>query len=353
MKALPKYLIAGVVLNALPALAQDSQTVTDRMGRSVEIPSQIDRIATEFLPFPAAWYISTGSADEIIAMHPTSMQMAKRNMLGKIALALLSAETGFTEGNSVNVEELLRLTPDVFVSYETMPAIADVERVGIPVLAMDVLSNSGGNVIQTYSGWMDLLGQVAGQQERAGEIIAYAEDALARTRERVAQIPEAERPGALFFARLEENDLRINGAGHFGHFWVTEAGGRNLAPEGVPPLAAIDMEQIYALNPEVIYISNFSPAKPDDLYENRIRGQDWSHVKAVQDRRVYKIPEGIFQWYPPSADAPLMLQWIAQVTHPDVFDDYDISDVIRDYYARFYAYDLSDEEIALILDPPF
>jgi iron complex transport system substrate-binding protein len=346
-------LLTGIALFAAPVLAQDTQTVTDRMGREVPVPTEINRIVTHFLPFPSAWFISTGSAEEIIGMHPDSKQVAERSLLGRIAPEVLNADTGFTEGNTVNVEELLRLSPDIFVSYETMPAIADVERIGVPVVAMDVLSNSGGNVIQTYGGWLELLGQLAGQQDRAAEIIAYANDALERTRARVATIPEGERPGALFFARLEENSLKINSAGHFGHFWVTEGGNRNLAPEGVPPLADIDMEQIYNLNPDVIFISNFSPAKPEDLYENRVAGQDWSHVKAVQNKRVYKVPEGIFQWYPPSADAPLMLQWIAQVTHPDVFNDYVIEDVIHDYYQRFYNYDLSAEDVALILDPQF
>lgn len=346
-------LLTGIAFVAAPASAQDTQTVADRMGRDVTVPTEINRIVTHFLPFPSAWFISTGSAEEIVGMHPDSKQVAERSLLGRIAPEVLKADTAFTEGNSVNVEELLRLSPDIFVSYETMPAIADVERIGIPVVAMDVLSNSGGNVIQTYGGWLELLGQLAGQQDRAAEIIAYANDALERTRARVATIPEADRPGALFFARLEENALKINSAGHFGHFWITEGGNRNLAPEGVPPLADIDMEQIYSLNPEVIVISNFSPTKPEDLYENRVPGQDWSHVKAVQNKRVYKVPEGIFQWYPPSADAPLMLQWIAQVTHPDIFNDYVIEDVIHDYYQRFYNYDLSDEEIALILDPQF
>jgi len=353
---LPAYraaVLAGTALFALPAMAQDTHIVTDRMGRTVELPVNIERIATEFLPFPSAWFISTGSADEIVGMHPDSMRMAERALLGRIAPNLLNAETGFTQGNSVNIEELLRLSPDVFVSYETMPAIADVGRTNIPVLAMDVLSNSGGNVIQTYSGWMELLGQVAGQEERTAEIIAFGQAALEETRARVSSLTDAQKPGALFFARLEEKSLKVNGAGHFGNFWVVESGARNLAPADFAPLADIDMEQIYALNPEVIFISNFSPTKPEDLYENRVPGQDWSHVRAVQNKRVHKIPEGIFQWYPPSADAPLMLKWMAQKNQPELFAHYAIEDEIRSYYSRFYGYELSDDDVRLILDPQF
>ena len=341
------------VAAALPAMAQETQTVTDRMGRTVELPVEINRIVTEFMPFPSAWYISTGSGEEIVGMNPRSMRMAKRSILSRIAPEMLKAETDFIKGKKINIEEVLRLNPDVFVSYERSSAIAQVEQTGIPVLSFDVLSRSKGNVFKTYSGWMELLGQVAGQTERTDKIIAYADTVLERTRARVAQLSDADRPGALFFARLGTDDLKINGHGHFGHFWMTEAGNRNLAPKGIPMLAEIDMEQVYTINPEVIFISNFSPAKPEDLYENRIQGQDWSHVAAVQNKRVYKVPEGIFQWYPPSADAPLMMQWIAQVSHPGLFDDYVIEDVIREYYADFYGFDLSDEDIALILNPDF
>ena len=313
-----RFVLCAMALTAIPVVAQETHMVTDRMGRNVELPVEVNRIVTDFMPLPSAWYISTGSGDEVVGMHPNSMRMAKRSILGRIAPELLAAETGFTQGSSVNIEEVLRLAPDVFV---------------------------------TYFGWTKLLGQIAGQQERTDKIVAYANDVLMHTRSHIAHLSEKERPGALFFSRLGEDNLKINGTGHFGHFWMTEGGNRNLAPEGIPPLADIDMEQVYALNPEVIFISNFSPAQPEDLYENRITGQDWRHVSAVQNKRVYKVPEGIFQWYPPSADAPLMLQWIAQVSHPKLFDDYVIEEVIRDYYARFYDFNLRDEDIAAILKP--
>ena len=353
MIAVKPLLTALLMIVALPVAAKEMQTVTDRMGRTVTLPVKIDRIVTEFMPFPSAWYISTGSGDEIVGMNPRSMRMAKRSIFGRIAPEILKAETGFIQGKTVNVEEVLRLDPDVFVTFEKSAAIAEFEKIGLPVLSLDVFSRSRGHVFKTYSGWMTLLGQVAGQTERTNKIIDYADVVLERTRARVSGLSQQERPGALFFARLGTDDLKINGHGHFGHFWMTEAGNRNLAPEGIPLLAKIDMEQVYDLNPEILFISNFSPAKPEDLYENRIEGQDWSHVAAVQNKRVYKVPEGIFQWYPPSADAPLMMQWIAQVSHPDLFDDYVIEDVIRKYYAEFYGFELSDEDVALILNPDF
>lgn len=79
-------------------------------------------------------------------------------------------------------------------------------------------------------------------------------------------------------------------------------------------------------------------------------GQDWSEVKAVQDKKVYKMPLGIYRWYPPSGDAPLMLKWMAQKLHPELFT-YEIGDEIKDYYSRYYDYDLTDDEVQNILHP--
>ena len=49
------------------------------------------------------------------------------------------------------------------------------------------------------------------------------------------------------------------------------------------------MEQIYEWDPDIIYITNFSPYQPEDLINNTIEGNDWSSVKAVKEGKVYKF----------------------------------------------------------------
>jgi iron complex transport system substrate-binding protein len=89
---------------------------------------------------------------------------------------------------------------------------------------------------------------------------------------------------------------------------------------------------------------------PEDLYDNSIDGQDWSQITAVKERRVYRIPLGIYRWYPPSLDGPLMLKWMARKNYPDLFT-YDMEDEIRAYFKEFHHYTLSDSEIEAILEP--
>lgn len=72
------------------------------------------------------------------------------------------------------------------------------------------------------------------------------------------------------------------------------------------------MEQIYEWNPEVIIISTFTETTPEDLYNNATNGQDWSHIAAVQNKKVYKEPLGTYRWLLLSGDAALMVKWMAQ-----------------------------------------
>lgn len=91
-------------------------------------------------------------------------------------------------------------------------------------------------------------------------------------------------------------------------------------------------------------------AQPEDLYTNGIGSFDWSTLEAVKNKQVHKVPLGIYRWYPPSGDAPLMLKWMAQKNYPALFD-YDINEEIKAYYTKFYDYNLTDEEVDSILHP--
>ena len=83
----------------------------------------------------------------------------------------------------------------------------------------------------------------------------------------------------------------------------------------------INMEQVYEWDPDIIFITNFSPYQPDDLYNNTIDGDDWSNVTAVKNQQVYKFPLGMYRWFPPASDTPLVLKWLATKIQPDLFKD--------------------------------
>ena len=112
-----------------------------------------------------------------------------------------------------------------------------------------------------------------------------------------------------------------------------------------------NMEQIYAWNPSVIFITNFTAAQPEDLKTNAIGTYDWSAIDAVKNQKVYKMPLGMYRSYTPGADTPVTLLWFAKTTYPEYFSDIDIVQETKDYYREVFGVELSDAQAASIFAP--
>jgi len=111
------------------------------------------------------------------------------------------------------------------------------------------------------------------------------------------------------------------------------------------------MEQIYEWDPDIILITNFSAYLPEDLYNNSIEGHDWSNVSAVKNGQVYKFPLGMYRWFPPASDTPLVLTWLAKTIQPELFADVDMDAEIKDFYKEHYGAELTDEDVQQIYNP--
>jgi iron complex transport system substrate-binding protein len=326
------------------------RTIVDQNDRSVILPERVDRIATgRILPFPAVYFLATGKTDEIVGIHPASKSAAKTSILGKMAPRLLEAKTDFVQGNNINVEELLKLDTDVvFVYGDNGHNIEAYDEAGITSVGIRTMSIAQGDSIETLNSWLVLLGQITEQEDRAMEIIEYGRRVEANIHETLSNVTDKPR-GLMIFTYADGKPV-VSGKGFFGNYWLNATGAIDVAEEEIQIKAPVDMEQIYMWNPEVLYITNFTDLQPDDFYNNSIEGQDWSEVEAVKNKRVYKIPLGIYRWFPPSGDSPLMLQWLAKTNHPDLFT-YEMNDIIAEYYERYYGYVLSDDEVEMILNP--
>ena len=82
-----------------------------------------------------------------------------------------------------------------------------------------------------------------------------------------------------------------------------------------------------------------------DILKNKIEGADLSTIQAVKDGRVYDTTLGMWNWFTPNPDAPLVLAWLACNAYPEQFADYPLEDTIRDYYKECYGYEVTDEEL--------
>ena len=328
-----------------------TRTVVDDTGVEVEIPEKLDRIViSSILPLPSVYCFFRGSSEGLVGIHPSSMAAAENSYLTTVYPEITELDTSFVENGEINIEQLMKLEPDVvFYSATNTDEREMYDNAGIKAIGFST-TLSDYNCIETFANWVDLLGQIFGDYDRAQEVIEYGRSVEAQVLEKTATLSDEEKPKVLVLFNYGDGTITTSGSNFFGEYWIEAAGGINVAAElnGQPE---INMEQIYAWNPDMIFITNFSSVLPEDLYNNTIEGDDWSNVKAVQEGQVYKFPLGMYRWFPPSSDTPLALMWLAKTIQPELFADIDIDQEIKDYYVKYYNVELTDDDLQVIYNP--
>ncbi|MDR0525879.1 MAG: ABC transporter substrate-binding protein [Spirochaetaceae bacterium] len=322
------------------------------IGREVEVPRHPKRIITDrILPFPSTYFTATHSnMEEVVAMHPASKSAAVNSMLNILAPGVSKSAVNVYSGNQPNIEDVMALNPDLVFAYADEAGLIDPYiKAGITALGIRAASAAGGDALETLRGWFSVLAYTGGKETEMQSILTEGEAVKKQIAEALAGYAEPN-PRAVFIFSTNGGNLEIAGGNFFSEYWLKHTGADDPASQDFKGRKVVNMEQLYAWDPDILYITNFTTLLPEEVYANTLEDQDWSSLKAVRERKVYKIPFGIYRWFPPSGDAPLMLKWLAQKNHPELFT-YSIEAEIKDYYQRHYSYTLSDEEVAFILNP--
>jgi iron complex transport system substrate-binding protein len=344
-------LVCSVLFAAAPAGAAP-RTVVDHDGNVVELPERMDRIAfASIWPLPSVYCLFEGSSEKLVGMGDFSMNAARSSMLAVVMPDIVKASTSYLKGGNLNIEELMNLKPDI-VFYNADNPVDDKEtfaKAGIPAVAFSP-THKGSDTIATLESWVTLLGEVLQQDGRASGIVNYGREVYDEITSKIAKAPDVKRPRALILFEYDDNVIVTAGHDAFGQYWLESTGALNVAQD-LNDYPVINMEQIYEWDPEIIFITNFSPRLPEDLLDNAIPGHDWKNVTAVRNGRVFKFPLGMYRWYPPASDTPLVLKWLATKNQPELFKDIDMNAEVRDYYKRFYGVGLTDENLYQIFHP--
>ena len=330
-----------------------THTVIDHDGNEVTLPLEINRIVVcDILPLPSVLSVFFNSADKIVGMSGTSMNAAANGLLGELYPEILDAETGFIDGTTVNAEELLKLQPDVvFYNASRKELGQQLRNAGFPAVAISV-NKWEYNCIETLNQWIALLSEIFPENSKSELVSNYSNEIYNFVQEKVSAIPESERERVFFIYQYSETSLMTSGKLFFGQWWADAIGTVNAAEElTTDNSVAVNMEQIYAWNPSLIFITNFTTATADDIYNNTVGAYNWSEIDAVKSHNVYKMPLGMYRSYTPGVDTPITLLWLAKTAYPEYFEDVDIIKETKDYYREVFGIELTDEQASSIFNP--
>lgn len=318
--------------------AKDVKVVQDAANNKVEVTKNVTKIGLTPMPWASVVYSIDGSSKKIVTMNPSSMKAYKGNFLEKLDSNFGKIDTKVVGQNfSINLEELIKLEPEVMLIWDNQKDEAEkLKALGIaPIMVKN-------KTIEELQASMRAVGKVLNKEARAEEFVKLYEDTFNKIKTYQEKIKQAKKPKVIY---LRDSKLSFaQGSDNFIRTTLEMAGADNVIAK------SLSMEEIIAINPDIILLSNFDSFVPDDLYKNRLKGQDWSQVKAVKEKRVYKTPLGIYRWDAPGVETPLMMEWLAKVMQPEIFKDINFKNNLKLYFKKYFNYNLTDEDIRQILN---
>jgi len=313
-------------------------TVTDSIGREVKVPEKVERIAALY-SFAGYAVCLLGSGNELVGV-PGGLQ--RDLLLIEIFPDIADASTPRV-GGTINIEELLRIDPDVvLVRKDTVADDREVEKLdksGLPYIVVDY------STMEEQREAILIIGKAIGKEAEATAFNNYYLGIIDRVSQIVGDMPEEDK---ITLHHSENQATRATHESSLAADWTRAAGVINVSVGGDLELVGNDyyasIEQILLWNPEVIIVNEST------AYSLITGHPQWSGISAVQNEKVYQLPNGISRWgHPGSVETPLALLWTAKTVYPDLFTHIDMEQEVHDFYKTFFDMELDDEMIATVL----
>lgn len=331
-----------------------TRTITDHAGNTVEVPEKIERIVIDQIPILSTYMAyHHGKAPYIVGYAGSLKQVISNTVLKDIAPELLDSQNTVQAQSDINIEEIMKLKPDViFYNASNKEHYETLKKTGIPCVGFATVGTNGpADPIDRYTQWLKLLEDVFGESGKTDDFIKAGQDIVKDVEERISKIDDSKKPTGVILWKYVEGVPMVAGKGVFGDFWLNRIGVKNLANE-TKGFAKVSIEQFYQWDPDILYLDG--PGLLDittkDVFENSVEGINFSNMKAVKNKKVYNTKLGMWNWFTPNPDGPLVLAWLAKSTYPEEFKDYDLKSMIKDYYKTWYDYELTNEQIEDMFD---
>lgn len=305
---------AGTILQE----TEDSLTIVDQAGREVTVGKEIDSIALCYRVV-IRFLLSLDQGDKITGIGKTE------DFLEELQPSL--KECADVGKGVADIEALAELKPDLFFhkasDVETLEA---VEEIGIPAVGIEI------ETPEDMLTALDLMGKVCGAEEKADALRKYYNDRLGSIAEMTSVI-DNKKSAVIMGSSIGKvaDGTMLQGE------MIERAGGINCAAE----LEATELwpsagaEQIFAWNPEYIFITNSESASytVDDI----LKDPAWSEIEAVKNRHVYVMPAEKDSWEFPGIVSVLGIEYMIRVMYPQMLSDDEFEADVDELYELSYG----------------
>jgi iron complex transport system substrate-binding protein len=310
-------------------------TITDVTGRVVTLDQPASYILGTHNPSLNTGIVLGGGDKYIIGF-------GNKQMANKLYNYVMDDYDGIVEigrGNNINFETVVTLgknnvaiLPERFVNQ-----VEQFENVGVP--AVVALPNSES--FDTIKESLTIVGKVLGENDRAKKINSFIDKSISDVKS-LAQKAQTT-PSVLFLG--SSSPFSVASSSMIQSDIIEMAGGinaaRNLNVEGA--FAEVNIEQIIAWNPEIIWVPCYASYTVDSL----LNDPKWSSIKAIKNKAVYVFPSELEPWDYPTASACLGLRWGLYNLHPDLYGFEDLMKDTNEFYDLVYGNKFTAQQLGI------
>lgn len=323
---------------APPASAQPEEAkeikVTDVTGRELVFDEPATKVVGTHNPSLNAVVVLGGGDKYIVGFGNKDMS---RGLYDRV-INDFEGLTQIGKGKNINFETVVATGANLAVIPERFKdQVGEYENVGVP----GIVALPNDESFETVKGTMTMLGRVLGETERADNINSFFDKKIADTKAIAAKGKDKQK--VLFLGG--SSPLSVATSSMIQTELIEAAGGVN-AVTGIDvkgSFADVNIEQIIAWNPDVIWFPTYVEYSAEDL----INDPAWGSINAIKNKAVYKFPSELEPWDQPTAAVALGVCWGTHSLHPDLYSLDDLKKDIDEFYNLVYGKTFTLEELGL------
>ena len=312
---------------------QQTITVTDSLGRDVEIPAGCDSIAA-LDSFAAEAMVMAGAGSRLVV----AANGVQSNVILQEIYPPLNELAEVRSGGDINIEALQEAGTKLVIikeaNYRRSGEASKLDKLGIPYLVTRY------STMEEQIQALEFIGTVCGgeAQTRMDELTGYYRKVIDLVTEHTDRIPEKDR--VRVYHSINEI-ARTDGRQSLGTDWITCAGavdvssGENVNVNGTDYQASV--EQIYSWDPDVIICNEA------DTADYVLRDSKYQGLRAVREKAVRTIPVGASRWgRRGSVETFFAMLWLGSELYPEVYADVDLKKEVKEFYENVLGVEVDD-----------
>ena len=330
--------------------------VTDMKGRTVTLPTDVQRVVVTFNMEEYFAVAGDTGIDKLVGWSHKYWEGRRQDAYDAFTAVYpqLAEIPDVGYNGDISIESIISLQPDVVLASSTganynalEPAFDNLRAAGIECVFFDFHAQT----VEKHCQSVKLLGTILGEEERAEEIAAFYTEQMAVIADRLADLPDEARPRVYMEFSM--------GPGQYGGTWseqmwgalIRTCGGTNIAAGMEGASVEIAPEQVISADPEVII---FTCSPREDVSDNVVLGygadealarehlaayasrEGWADLAAVKNENMGALYHDLSRHIFDFAGA----QFLAKMIQPEIFADLDPEANLAEFFDRFMPVDL-------------